>query len=144
MAVPFAGACGAWLDQHLHLGITTWLGICRGGSGNWLTTLDWQLRLLPWTWVSMLLAMLALTARAALSAQPRIAARQTLDVHCGCVVATLAMPWLCPLLIGRQTDPARAAVGMLLIDLLIVITVAALLNRFSTHPRPLKFHPSAP
>jgi hypothetical protein len=131
-AVPMIGAViGAWIDETMHLGFSTWRSSCRSAAFSYSSLLSFTLELLPTAIVGLLLGGMVVQGVAFTST--RHSHRATcVAAHAGCA---LAMPFglaLCAL--------AMPLPLMLLIDLSLMLFAAWLVAEFLRN-RPRAVHP---
>lgn len=126
---PIAGGVGVAADEWTHYGLSTWIGLCRGGATPYTVALWLQCNLMPIALCVMLATALLSTLVVALRCRTPAASRAVLAGHLGCVVATLLTPLLCPPLLGSAPSVNRMLGTMASAELTLTALVAIMLLR---------------
>jgi hypothetical protein len=122
-----AGVFGALLDESDHLGVSTWLSMCRSASLPWQAALSVQVTLMPGLLISMLtiaLVQLALAFRSG-SARERVLVA---TCHLSCLLAMVAACNFCARLFANSVGAALAITAMLAVELSVCVCGAMALS----------------
>jgi hypothetical protein len=109
-----AAWAGAWWDQSVRAGWSTWVSLCRSGTPDPFTVLRLYVRLMPASVLGLLGAGLVLLGVAALG--PRLA-RGGLAGHAACLLAMPASIYGCALAAGAAASTRLQLATMALVDL---------------------------
>lgn len=94
MAFSLAGVA---IDEHRHLGYSTWLSACRAAGPSLTSVARFTLELLPSAVIGMLAGGVVLLLIAVWQRRDKCAARAAIAAHSSCVMATSAGLLLCAL-----------------------------------------------